>query len=125
MGEFFVNFQVMGTPRPKQSFVFSSKDNKVRGYKKQLVIDWQNMVAMAAREAMMRKTPHHGPVAVELLFSLPDARKRDLDNLSKGTLDAMRGICYDDDNQVVRLLLEKRIVNPKDACAQIIVRKHE
>jgi crossover junction endodeoxyribonuclease RusA len=51
-----------------------------------------------------RREPLTGPVAVEIEFRPPDRRRRDLDNLPKGLLDALKhaGI-YEDDSQVRRL----------------------
>ena len=40
------------------------------------------------------------PVTVELLFWLPDERRRDPSNLLKGCLDALTGLAYDDDSRI-------------------------
>lgn len=40
------------------------------------------------------------PVNVELLFWLPDERKRDPSNLLKAVLDALKAVAYDDDSRV-------------------------
>lgn len=55
-------------------------------------------------EAMRQLRPLrsiHGPVAVEIVASHPDRRKRDLDNLFKATLDSLtHAKVYDDDSQI-------------------------
>jgi Holliday junction resolvase RusA-like endonuclease len=56
-------------------------------------------------------TPH--PVEVELAYYFSDRRKRDIQNLNKEVLDAFNGIIYDDDSQVVRLVLSKHISKHK------------
>jgi Holliday junction resolvase RusA-like endonuclease len=110
VSELFLSFTVTGTPRPKQSFRYS----KSGGYTSQCVKDWQEAVGWEAKQQMMGKTPHSGPVAVELLFVLLESKTpKDLDNLSKGVLDSMKQIVYVDDNQVMRLLVEKRYSKDK------------
>ncbi len=51
--------------------------------------------------------PHSGPLAVTLRQYFGDKRKRDVDAYIKIILDAMEGIVYENDNQVVRLVAEK------------------
>lgn len=110
MSELFLSFRVSGTPRPKQSFRYS----KNGGYTSQTVKDWEEAVGYEAKQQMMGKNPHSGPVAVELLFVLLESKvPKDLDNLSKGVLDSMKQIVYVDDNQIMRLLIEKRYSKDK------------
>lgn len=122
MGELFLTFVVVGTPRPKQSFKYGKNGH---GYTPALTKTWASMVGWEARIAMGPKSPHPGPVLVDLLFVLPDTKKRDLDNLTKNVLDGMKGIVYEDDNQVMRLIVEKRFSKDKRAVSpgvHIIVR---
>ena len=50
-----------------------------------------------------------GPVMIHVEIHPPDRRRRDLDNILKGTLDALEhGGAYEDDSQIVRLVAEKR-----------------
>lgn len=54
-------------------------------------------------------TRYSGPVEITISFSPPDRRRRDLDNHTKGVLDALihAGVIPDDSAQVVkRLVLE-------------------
>jgi Holliday junction resolvase RusA-like endonuclease len=46
-------------------------------------------------------------VALELRFFRP-AKRGDLDNLLKVTLDSLNGLVYADDSQVTRILAERR-----------------
>ena len=104
-----VAFSVEGTPRPKQSFKFKKGDGTYRPFTPKLVKAWQNEVAWAAKQEMIGEDPLLGELAVSMTFHLPDRRRRDLDNLSKGVLDAMNGIVFDDDQQVVDLHVYKRL----------------
>ena len=98
-----VHFAVTGTPRPKQSFRMGNG----HGYQPERVKAWQSAVAWEARAAMQGRGPLIGDLAVTLDFYLPDRRRRDLDNLSKGTLDSCNGIVWDDDQQITTLLVNK------------------
>lgn len=53
--------------------------------------------------------PLAGPIRVEIEVYPPDRRRRDIDNLQKGLIDALEhGGAYRDDSQIVRLSIEKR-----------------
>jgi Holliday junction resolvase RusA-like endonuclease len=81
----------------------------------------------AAREAMQGQQPMEGPVYVSAAFnmqipiswtktkrqqagigSVMPAGKPDIDNLAKTVMDALNGIAYRDDSQVVQLAISKR-----------------
>ena len=100
-----VTFFVSGCPRPKQSFRYSRHGG---GYTPAIVKAWQNEVAWAAKQEMIGDDMLTGELYVSMTFMLPDRRKRDLDNLSKGVLDAMNGIVFEDDRHVVELHLRKQ-----------------
>ena len=55
---------------------------------------------------LLRMTKLTGRLAVKLEFHPPDKRRRDIDNLTKGLLDALQhaGV-YEDDSQIDRLEL--------------------
>lgn len=58
------------------------------------------------------KSPLTGPVSVFMLFYLGEKRdshgRPDLDNLVKAVKDAMTGVVYRDDSQIVELLAKKK-----------------
>jgi len=62
---------------------------------------------LAARTALLEPFGS-ASVAVSIVAWLPDARRRDADNLLKGALDALAhaGV-YDDDSQIVDLRIRK------------------
>jgi len=116
-----VRFTVYGIARPKGStrafmpkgarFPIVTSDNKsVRG--------WEESVR-AAIQQHCADTFFHGPVAVRIVFELPrpktlpkrvtaHVKKPDLDKLARGSLDAMKGVLWNDDAQVVELQVSKR-----------------
>lgn len=103
---FCVTFEVLGAPRPKQSFRYSKKGNWI--YPR--VREWQTNVRESARVAMGHDNePYSDKIFCTIHFRLPDKIKRDLDNLSKGVLDAMNKVVFVDDRQIVCLVLSKEI----------------
>ncbi len=59
--------------------------------------------------AVQGVTTHTGPIAVKVEAYPPDRRRRDIDNVLKALLDALeKGGAYENDNQIVRLVAEKR-----------------
>jgi len=87
-------------------------------------------VAVEARKHFT--TPDLGPVFVEIVFylprpkSMPKGRIRptimpDLDKLARSTLDALTGIAYKDDAQVVNLVLSKYYPPGDEPGARIVI----
>jgi Holliday junction resolvase RusA-like endonuclease len=100
--EFFVN----GHPVPKQSFRVLRSGG---GYIEKDVRAWQEKVRRRAENEMQGRSPSRSWVEVELDFVLQDNRRVDLDNLSKGVLDALKKVVYIDDSQIIHLLLHKHL----------------
>ena len=68
---------------------------------------------VCANLAAMRVGPLTGPLRVEIEVYPPDRRRRDIDNLQKGLLDALEhGGAYQDDSQIVKLWIERRECTP-------------
>ena len=85
----------------------------------------ENLVTLTAQEAMQGRMPTERPVRVQIeaFFTIPRSvsqkrrnamaeapcmKKPDTDNVAKLVLDAMNGVVYSDDAQVVSLELIKR-----------------
>ena len=69
--------------------------------------DYRMLVLIAARKAGVR-TPNLDRLRVEITATMPDARRRDLDNLLKSLLDAMQHAgCYHDDEQIDELVIRR------------------
>ena len=115
-------FSVEGDPVGKQRPRFA----KGRTYTPKKSVDYENLIARQARSAMGPAEPLETPVAVYIyanhaipasysknrkkacLNRLERPKKPDLDNVAKSFLDAMNGIVYKDDVQVVSLHVTKR-----------------
>jgi len=114
-----INITIPGQPvakgRPRvTSKGFSYTPEKTKGY--------ENLVKMCWRESGLASLGNK-PLSVEiqLYFSVPKTKlpkyskhglkhivKPDLDNCAKTILDALNGLAYDDDSQVVKLIIEKQ-----------------
>ncbi len=120
-----IHFQVLGVPiaqpRPR-AFAFQGHA-RIHADRAHAVHAWKGVVKVVARAAC--SIPLTGPVKVRLEFLLsrpghlrwktrPMPRmwcsvKPDADNLAKAVLDAMLGVCFEDDAQVCQLIVEKFI----------------
>jgi len=100
-----VEFFVRGEPVPKQSFRVLKKGG---GYIGENVRGWQQRVRGHAEQAMAGRDPSRTWLEVELDFILPHNRRVDVDNLSKGVLDALKKVVYLDDTQIIDLHVHKR-----------------
>jgi len=74
---------------------------------------WRTLVAARAR--LVKATQWEGPIGIRISFGIAapiDTRhgypkSPDLDKLVRGVLDALTGVCYVDDSQVVKIEAEK------------------
>lgn len=95
---------------------------------------WREIVRQAAVEAMAGRPPIEGPVYLVQVFALPRPKSHygtgrnsgqvkrgaphrppvrpDLDKLARAVGDALTGVCYRDDAQVVNLCAAKYYVMP-------------
>jgi Holliday junction resolvase RusA-like endonuclease len=119
---FQVIFSVEGDPVGKQRPRFS----RGRTYTPKKTVDYETIIASKASQAMGSSEPLQTPVAIFIWIShaipasyskkrkeaclngLDWPKKPDLDNVAKVFLDAMNGIVYKDDVQVVKLRVSKR-----------------
>lgn len=114
-----MRFFVPGHPAPqgsKQAFVRGKRAVLVEVSKR--VKPWREAVQDAAVTHGCQ--PIGGPVSVKLTFLMPRPKampkkanltmiqKPDSDKLARAVLDALTGVCFEDDSQVTRLLVVKR-----------------
>lgn len=72
------------------------------------VLELKARHAQAGFLARPDEWPLVGPVAVYIVCHRKTARACDVDNLAKLPLDALTGVAWEDDSQVMKLLVEKR-----------------
>jgi Holliday junction resolvase RusA-like endonuclease len=119
---FQVIYSVEGDPVGKQRPKFA----RGRTYTPKKTVDYEKQIADKARSAMGSSEPLETPVSVYIYINhavpasyskkrreaclnrLERPKKPDLDNCAKAYLDAMNGIVYKDDVQVVSLHVTKR-----------------
>lgn len=74
-----------------------------------------------AAEEFRPAIPLSSRLAVSLQLTMPDRRKRDIDNVAKAVLDAIgHAGLWNDDCQVDRLLIERVAVEPP-GCVDVII----
>jgi Holliday junction resolvase RusA-like endonuclease len=132
---FQVTYSVEGDPVGKQRPRFS----RGRTYTPKKTVDYESLIASKASQAMGSSEPLQTPVAIFIWIShaipasyskkrkeaclngLDWPKKPDLDNVAKVFLDAMNGIVYKDDVQVVKLRVSKRY--DTDSKVDVLVRE--
>jgi Holliday junction resolvase RusA-like endonuclease len=128
-------YSVEGDPVGKQRPRFS----RGRTYTPKKTVDYETIIASKASQAMGSSEPLQTPVAIFIWIShaipasyskkrkeaclngLDWPKKPDLDNVAKVFLDAMNGIVYKDDVQVVKLRVSKRY--DTDSRVDVLVRE--
>ncbi|RSB74358.1 RusA family crossover junction endodeoxyribonuclease [Burkholderia multivorans] len=122
-----VVFVVPGKPVAKGRPRFVRRGPHVRTYTPEPTERYENLVKMAARQAMRDDEPYAGPVRLIVDIGVPipaswsekrqraaaagaigATKKPDADNVVKALKDGMNGVVYGDDGQVVDLWVSKR-----------------
>ena len=126
--------EVPGEPRAKGSFrIFRAGNGRpIVAKDSPKTYLWESAVSLAAQVAMAGRPILEGPLAVVLEFALQrpvshlcprggalrrgkpilPQGKPDIDKLARSTLDALAGIVFGDDSQVVSLAATKRYTAP-------------
>jgi len=103
-----ISFEVEGNPVTQGSMkVINGRVLHSRG---EALILWRTMIAFAARKAGAFPVPNPVEMTIEFRLPRPKTVKRelpyvapDLDKLIRAVLDALTGIAYVDDGQVVSI----------------------
>ena len=121
-----IYFVVPGAPVGKGRPRASSRGGFVRMYTDAKTLSYEAIIAKQARYAMGTLEVLATPISMRIvaLYLIPlswSKRKQlqalngelipgkpDLDNVAKAVLDAGNGVIYQDDKQVIRLVIEKR-----------------
>ena len=127
--DFEVFGEVVGAARPRVTKFGTYLPKKTRDYRKKIQDAF--IASCGGRVAPIEKPT---PVCVEIyvyrampksrpkkmLFE-PDVFKPDVDNVSKNVLDALNGVAWEDDSQVVRLFIEKFDRKRRDEFIRVVV----
>lgn len=106
-------FSVEGVPVPQGSLKHIGNGFIIHNKSKELKI-WREQIGWQAKESGVEKL--EGAVGMVLLFTLPKPKsvkrdipyvRPDLDKLVRAVLDALTGIAYSDDGQVVEIFTRK------------------
>ena len=134
-----VTFTVDGDPVPKGRPRFARRGHFVQTYTDAKTISYETHVAMKARQAIGSSEPLKGALSVFLYlrYAVPSSyskqrkeaclkglefpKRIDLDNVYKSITDAMNGIVYVDDSQIVEAHIKK--VYAEVAGANIMVQE--
>ena len=113
---------IKGKPRPR----FSQCGKSVRAYTPKAYMDYERMIASEYKKQGGKKYEGAVTVLIQTHRNLPSSRpkkmviekdtfKPDADNICKAVLDALNGVAYADDRQVVEAHIIKapRMRNPE------------
>jgi crossover junction endodeoxyribonuclease RusA len=125
-----LTFDVLGRPAPQGSKKSIGNNRFVESSK--YLPAWRSAVRLAAEQAVIVNGWDRvsGPVELEVMFYLdrPATVKRaqpivppDVDKLIRGVGDALTGVVYDDDSQIIRVLAWKVYADARDPGAFVRV----
>ena len=88
-----------------------SVNHSYRAYRGRVVLsararEFKEKVAKSLGEAFNKIT---GKVKLDVTFHFKDKRKRDIDNYLKVLLDSLKGLAFEDDDQIYELTVKKHI----------------
>lgn len=135
MTEERITFTVPGKPIPWHRARLSRSNRidgrGVRHYKDQKDVAYQKAISMHAMHSIQLWTQSFkkpwdpsGEWEMECEFSVHDLVKKDVDNLGKQAMDALSGVAYNDDKQVVRMIVTKRLNREKPSSIVTLRRVH-
>ncbi|WP_078345061.1 RusA family crossover junction endodeoxyribonuclease [Mycobacteroides chelonae] len=96
-------FIVPGEPVSKARPRFGVRRGRIVTYSDPAMVAAERKVAAAYRAAALPGPPHSGEVMLRATFYCGTRRRKDLDNMIKLVSDALNGVAYEDDSQVVSI----------------------
>ena len=102
------NFSISGEPISKSRARFTNRGSKTVAYTPQKTKDGEHRIALVYRSGT-KGIPTDNEVAfrVEAEFHCGTRQRRDIDNMVKLVLDALNGVAWVDDNQVLEVEASK------------------
>jgi crossover junction endodeoxyribonuclease RusA len=100
-----IRIHVHGIPATKGSWN-TTKTGKFYPADKKL-IKWEADIGYTARRHA-QDTPTEIPLRMNLIFFLDNPKRQDIDKLSRAVLDALEGIVYKNDSQIMELQVMKQ-----------------
>lgn len=135
-----ITFTIPGQPVAKGRPKFARRGSFVATYTPEKTANYENLVKLAASQAMAGRLPSAAPLELEVCLSMQipaswskkkrsaavlgavmPTKKPDADNCLKGLKDGCNGIVWRDDAQVVRIILQKTY--SETPMASVIVRE--
>ena len=122
-----VHFFVPGKPQGKGRPRATKRGKHIALYTPEKTVSYESTIALVASQAMVGRTPIEGPVVASIFIALPipaswskkkqaqaaadqllPITKPDSDNVVKAIFDAINGVVWGDDTQVVDHVARKR-----------------
>lgn len=101
--------------RGKHGRAYNAKDHLAQ--QRAIQLAWLAQVPPATRASWRMGDDY----AVAITVTWPDARRKDIDNAAKQVLDALKGAAWDDDEQVVSLLVVRTTACAEEPFATVSV----
>lgn len=120
-----VTFSILGEPKAKGRPRFAKRGNFVKTYTPEQTLNYEAFIKMCYIEAADGIKFDDAVIAeIKCVFGIPKSvsktkrkemlegkipcmKKPDTDNIAKSVLDSINTIAYDDDKQIVKLIVEK------------------
>lgn len=135
-----IQFTIYGEPVAQGRPRFTTQHGYVRAYDPQKSRDYKHTVRLAALDACPQRLLGPLVMKVDIYRSIPKSwskvkqnhadmglikptLKPDVDNYVKGIKDALNGVCYVDDSQVVVLFISKHY--SKQPRVEIVIQEDE
>lgn len=119
-----IKFTIPGEPKGKGRPKFSRQGKFVKTYTPETTVNYENWVKICFQEAKQKLIEGQLKAEIKCYFEIPNsyskkkkenalsgiirpAKKPDLDNIMKIVLDALNGLAYKDDKNIVECRIEK------------------
>lgn len=104
-----ISFTIDGKPMSKSN---SYRMGKGKYYVPKAQKDYEAKVLDAAKQSYLGDALE-GEIEMEIRLFFPDKRRRDAQNYTKSICDALNGVVYKDDSQIVRITITKTLDRDK------------